>query len=106
MKPVSSYEMYCIGMTVHEALEILIEMEAEEEKIIITTQDGNKYVTIWDYCNGVPGSVQAESIEPIQFCGGPPGQYFWVVGSLKTLIMDRLMYKDAIIEVRNGSNVA
>jgi hypothetical protein len=95
-----------MGMTVREALDILEAMNVEDEKIIFSDATGSHAIPIWDYCTGIPDSVLADSIEPIQFSGGPPGQYFWSVGSLNTLVMDKLMYRDAIEEVRNGSHVA
>jgi hypothetical protein len=81
-------------------------MNIEDEKIIVHDATGRHAVTIWDYCNGIPSSVLSSSIEPIQFSGGPPGLYFWTVGSLNTLVMDKLMYRDAVEEARNGSHVA
>jgi hypothetical protein len=95
-----------MGMTVREALGILKDMQVEDEKIIFSDATGSHAVTIWDYCYGIPDRVLASSIEPIQFSGGPPGRYFWTVGSLNTLVMDKLMYRDAVEEVRNGSHVA
>jgi hypothetical protein len=106
MKPVADYETYCMGMTVREALDILEAMNVEDEKIIYSDVNGSHAVSIWDFCYKIPDSVLASSIEPIQFSGGPPGQYFWAVGSLNTLVMDKLMYRDAIEEVRYGSHMA
>lgn len=103
MKKFSDYETYCIGMTLREAMELLIELDADQDVIIL---DNNKSITIRDYCQNIPGSVWIDSIGPFQFCGGPPGQFFWIAGTLKHFVMEKLMYRDAVIEVRYGSHVA
>jgi hypothetical protein len=99
MRAICEYEKYCEGMMVKRALDLLIELECDQEKIIISTQDGNYTISVRKYCLGLE-HILAKNIQPIQFCGGPPGQWFWTVGSLQTMVIDKLMYYDAVAEQR------
>lgn len=95
MKTFTEYRIDCDGMTVYEALEILVELRVEDQKIVICGEHGNYAMTVWDYCENIPGNMCASQIQPIQFCAGPPNCFSWITGNLNQFVMDKLMYRDA-----------
>jgi hypothetical protein len=99
MRALAEYEKYCEDITVEAARDLLLELDCDQEKIIICAPGGNYTIPVLEYCQGLE-QLLAEHVNPIQFCGGPPGEYFWVVGSLKTMVIDKLMYYDAVAERR------
>lgn len=100
MKPFCAYRKECEHLNVTEALKILKTLDCLYEKIIVNTTMGNKAISIAVFCRNIPDVVFASSVGPIQFSGGPPGDYFWILGSLRDIVIDKLMYRDAIAERR------
>ena len=105
MKSFAEYKAQCAGLTVKDAIDILIRFGCESDKIIICGPHGNYTVSVWTYCSGIPATVLASEIKPILFSGGPPNKYFWVRGTLNDLVVDKLMYSDAVTE-KIGMKVA
>lgn len=85
---------------------IMRDLDIKDEKIIVCGPHGNYSVALEIYCDGIPETVLAASVKPLLFSGGPPGQYFWIEGSLQDLIMDKVMYSDAVNERLSGMEVA
>lgn len=109
MKSLEEYQREFANLTASEAVDILSEMGALADQIIIDGVAGSKVTTPFKYCFEIPQDIPAATIGPIQFCGGPPGQYNWIKGSLLTMILDYVMHYDATEERRKriyGTKVA
>jgi hypothetical protein len=96
MIPVSAYIEEFGDMSVGDALNILEEMGLASERVIVYDymEQKNVVTSIMQYCARIPRNTKAYSIVSIQFCGGPPGNQGWFVGSLKTILIDKVMYGD------------
>ena len=100
MKSFLEYRTALAGMTVREAMDILQHVDSQDESVIIQTERGNKTVRINDHCKPLPGYMLATEVYPLIFAGGPPDHYFWVPGNLFDMVIDKLMYRDAVEEKR------
>lgn len=109
MRSFADYEREYENLTAGQAIDLLIELDAITDRIIVEGAAGNIMMTPMRMCFKIPGERKASTLGPIQFCGGPPGTYTWVVGSLLAMVMDKVMYRDAKEEAkarRYGMKVA
>jgi hypothetical protein len=107
MKSFDEYQLLWPTMTVSEAMNIVLDLACHTEKVIVSNAIGNHAVEVWEWCEPIPGHLLAAHVYPIQFCGGPPDAYFWVTGTLRDFVIDKLMFADAMEERswrNNGGN--
>ena len=109
MKSFLEYRTALTGMTIREAMDILKHLDSHDETIIVqNTRGQNNTVRVCEHCQPLPGYMLALDVQPLLFAGGPPDHYFWVTGNLFDMVVDKLMYRDAIDEqrARNGTRCA
>ena len=109
MKKLEEYQKEFNGLTAGEAIDILVGLQGEKDQIIIPVDTGNIITTPLKLCFKTPCDVSAAIIGPFQFCGGPPGRYGWVSGTLLTMVIDKVMHYDSTEETRErlyGTKVA
>jgi hypothetical protein len=101
MKSFLEYRTALTGMTVREAMDILKHLGSQDETIIVqNTRGQNHTVCVGEHCQPLPDYMLAIDIHPLLFAGGPPEKYFWVTGNLFDMVVDKIMYRDAIDEQR------
>jgi|WetSurMetagenome_2_1015567.scaffolds.fasta_scaffold02484_8 hypothetical protein len=99
MRPFEDYQRELTGITLEEAVTLLQEIGYDKERIILRTPTGNFIGTPMSVCFKLPGKRLANTIGPIEFCGGPPGRVRWVIGTLETFVLDKMMTFDADAEI-------
>ncbi len=107
MKIFENYLQEFSDITVEEALTLLGVLEVVNEKVIVfdSNKSQNIITTPKRICWLVPKENKAFTVGPIQFCGGPPNEPGWFTGTLLTLVLDKIMYNDAMFEI-NGMKLA
>ncbi len=109
MRSFEEYQREFANISAGEAIAILSEMGVEKDRIIVSSPSGNVMTTPMRLCFKLPYDHPAREVGPLQFCGGPPGQYNWIEGSLATMVMDHVMHHDATEERKTriyGTKVA
>jgi hypothetical protein len=86
------------GVTMHSAAAMLIALDFGNTKFrwgLITK-------TVYDVLEAACAEhLLAREVDHISFIGGPPGNIFTVEGTLLTLLVDRLLYNEAVLDLRN-----
>jgi hypothetical protein len=101
MKSFLEYRVALAGMTIREAMDILKCLNLQDETIIIqNTRGQNHTVCVGEHCQPLPCYMLATDVQPLLFAGGPPDKYFWVTGNLFDMVVDKIMYRDAVDEQR------
>lgn len=100
MKPFRHYLTAFEDMPIDDAFNLLYDLGFIDEGILIWNETEHKLVgtTPWELIIGTQNVVFADEIGPIQFSGGPPEKLFWVTGTLLTMCIDKLLYRDAVKE--------
>jgi hypothetical protein len=109
MRSFEEYQREFANLTAGEGIAILSELSMAGDRIIVPSQVGNVMTTPMKLCFKLPYETPANTVGPLQFCGGPPGQYDWIEGSLATMVMDHVMHHDAVEERRTriyGTKIA
>lgn len=109
MRSFEEYLREFADLTAGQAIDILSEMQIEKDRIIIEGRAGNVMTTPMHFCFKLPWDTPACTVGPIQFCGGPPGQYNWIQGTLLTMVLDHVMHHDATEELKTrlyGTKIA
>jgi hypothetical protein len=86
------------GVTMHSAAAMLIALDFGNTMF----NWGRVTKTVYDVL-GAPCAkhLLAREVDHICFVGGPPGNVFTVEGTLLTLLVDRMLYNEAILDLRN-----
>jgi hypothetical protein len=97
MKPLEDYQREFAQLTAGEAIDLLTEFKSLQEGVLIQDTETRRLVrtTPMQLCFKVPGETLASKVGPFQFCGGPPGRFLWVGGTLQTMVIDKVMHFDA-----------
>jgi hypothetical protein len=86
------------GVTMHSAAAILIALDFGNTKF----SWGRNTRTVYDVLEAACAEhLLAREVDHISFVGGPPGNIFAVEGTLLTLLVDRLLYNEALLEMNH-----
>jgi hypothetical protein len=85
------------GVTMHSAASMLIALDYGNTSF----SWGRVTKTIYDVLEASCAKhLLAREVDHIRFVGGPPGNILSVEGTLLTLLVDRLLYNEAILDIR------
>ena len=87
------------GVTMHTTAAILISLDFGSTAF---RWGGNEHTINDILVMPCAKHMLANEIEYISFCGGPPGNVFTVEGTLLTLLVDRLLYNEALLEMNRS----
>lgn|SRR5574340_1138846 len=98
MKSFTEYKFKLAGLTVGDAFEVLFNYGLEDMTIQETILGSFvRYTTIWDFCKKYKDKMFASKTGLFTFYGGPD-QTLETQGTLFTLVLDQIMYHDALKE--------
>ena len=87
------------GVTMHSAAVMLIALNFGNTKF----SWGRVEKTVYDVLEAACAEhLLAREVDHICFIGGPPGNIFTVEGTLLTLLVDRLLYNEALLEMNRS----
>jgi hypothetical protein len=97
MKSIEYYLWFYGDLTANQAVQILKQFDRDHEQVIVydVNRSCNTTMSVRVFLCGINGSDKARNVGPLQFCGGPPGQYIWANGSLLTMAVDAIMHHQA-----------